>query len=201
MLTTAYGPIPASVSTCAQPKGLAPLNESEEWARALSHSSFCCARSARVPPPVSSIRLCAIWMLAATHQSNVYCGTKSPSRYRLRANGWGAGAGAGGAADVESGTATGTGACGGARATSAASGAELAEPAAGVGTVAVAPGEGAADPDTACPEPIPDVQPARKAIRAMSQARSRRRAAVMIAPVHFTLSGRTCYQSPAHDSP
>ncbi|VXB93197.1 hypothetical protein ARTHRO8AJ_40072 [Arthrobacter sp. 8AJ] len=80
--------------------------------------------------------------------------------------------------------AAGIGACGGARATSAASGAELAEPAAVAGTVAVAPGEGAADPDTACPDPTPGVQPARKAITAISQARSRRRAAVMIAPVH-----------------
>src|SRR3954462_10479946 len=107
MLITRYGPIPDSVSTCAQPNGLAPLNESEERALAISHSSFCCARSVQVPPPVSSMRLCAIWMLAATHQSKVYCGTKSPSRYRLSANGCGTGAGTEACAWVGTGVGTG----------------------------------------------------------------------------------------------
>src|SRR5919205_1865958 len=95
MLTTAYGPMPTSFSTFAQPRGLAPLNELNDRARAISHNSPWWTRSAHVLAPVWSMTLCIIWMLAATHHSKVYCGTKSPSRYRLSANGRGTGRGLG----------------------------------------------------------------------------------------------------------
>src|ERR671912_298312 len=76
--------MPRSLRTAVQPRGLAPPNGLKLVSRAISHSRCWSARDVR-ESSVAMLR--AIWMLAPTHHSNVYCATKSPLRNRFIANG------------------------------------------------------------------------------------------------------------------
>src|SRR5215203_1970946 len=93
--------MPRSLRAAVQPRGLAPPNGLDERSRAISHRS---PWSALVVRSWSVAMLSAIWRLAPTHHSNVYCATKSARRARFIANG--SSAAAGGGASVGAGVGT-----------------------------------------------------------------------------------------------